>query len=107
VREGGAPKSQGVSGESGCVRLCWCPRKVQKSYLLVSRVVLCCCGGCSLLSGPCGMILACSFYRLKEVQGYKMLVCGMTLLVEEPRGLRRALSSGDVVCTVEAWCRYF
>jgi hypothetical protein len=25
------------------------------------------------------MILACSFYRLKEVQGYKMLVCGVTL----------------------------
>jgi hypothetical protein len=29
------------------------------------------------------------------------------LLVEKPRGLRRALSGGDVVCTVEAWRQYF
>jgi hypothetical protein len=48
-----------------------------------------------------GMIPVCSFYRLKEVQSYKMLACGVTLLVEEPRGLGRALSSGDVVRTME------
>jgi hypothetical protein len=42
-----------------------------------------------------------SFYRLKEVQGYKMLAYDVTLLVEEPGGLGRALSGGDVVCTVE------
>jgi hypothetical protein len=59
------------------------------------------------LFGPSGMILACSFYRLKEVQGYKMLACGVTLLVEEPRGLERALSGGDVVHTAETWRRYF
>jgi hypothetical protein len=53
------------------------------------------------------MILACSFYSLKEVQGYKMLAHGVTLTGEEPRGLERALSGGDVVCTVEAWRRYF
>jgi hypothetical protein len=53
------------------------------------------------------MIPACSFYRLKEVQGYKMLACDVTLLVEEPRGLGRALSGGDVVRTVETWRRYF
>jgi hypothetical protein len=53
------------------------------------------------------MIHACSFYRLKEVQGYKILACGATLLVEEPRGLGRALSGGDVVRTAEAWRRYF
>jgi hypothetical protein len=35
-----------------------------------------------------------------------MLAYGVTLLVEEPRGLGRALSSGGVVCTVEAWRRY-
>jgi hypothetical protein len=29
------------------------------------------------------------------------------LLEKEPRGLGRALSSGDVVYTVEAWCWYF
>jgi hypothetical protein len=56
---------------------------------------------------PSRMIPACPFYRLKEVQGYKMLACGVTLLVEEPRGLRRALSDGDVVRTAEAWHRYF
>jgi hypothetical protein len=60
-----------------------------------------------LFFGPFGMIPTCSFYRLKEVQGYKILACGVTLLVEEPRGLGRALSGGDVVRTVEAWCRYF
>jgi hypothetical protein len=54
-----------------------------------------------------GMIPACSFYSLKEVQGYMMLAYGVTLRVEEPRGLRRALSGGDVVRTVEAWRRYF
>jgi hypothetical protein len=36
-----------------------------------------------------------------------MLAYGVTLPVEEPRGLRRALSGGGVVCTVEAWHRYF
>jgi hypothetical protein len=36
------------------------------------------------------MIPTCSFYSLKEVQGYKMLAYGVTLLVEEPEGLRRA-----------------
>jgi hypothetical protein len=54
-----------------------------------------------------GMIPACSFYSLKEVQGYIMLAYGVTLLVEEPRGLERALSGGDVACTVEVWRRYF
>jgi hypothetical protein len=54
-----------------------------------------------------GMIPACSFYSIKEVQGYKMLAYGVTLLVEEPRRLGRALSGGDVVRTMEAWCRYF
>jgi hypothetical protein len=53
------------------------------------------------------MIPACSFYSLKEVQGYKMLAYGVTLLVKEIGGLGRALSGGDVVCTVEAWRRYF
>jgi hypothetical protein len=36
-----------------------------------------------------------------------MLVLGVTLPMEEPGGLRRALSGGGVVCTVEAWCQYF
>jgi hypothetical protein len=36
-----------------------------------------------------------------------MLAYGETLLVKEPRGLERALSGGGVVCTVEAWRRYF
>jgi hypothetical protein len=48
------------------------------------------------------MIPACSFYSLKEVQGYMMLAYGVTLPVEEPGGLERALSGGSVVCTVEA-----
>jgi hypothetical protein len=53
------------------------------------------------------MIPACSFYSLKEVQGYMMLVYGVSLLVEEPGGLGRALLGGGVVCTVEARRRYF
>jgi hypothetical protein len=36
-----------------------------------------------------------------------MLAYGVTLPVEEPGDLRRALSGGGVVCIVEAWCRYF
>jgi hypothetical protein len=52
---------------------------------------------------PFGMIIAGSFYSLKEVQGYMMLACGVTL----SRGLGRALSGGDVICTVEVWRRYF
>jgi hypothetical protein len=47
------------------------------------------------------------FYSLKEVQGYMMLMYDVTLLVEEPGGLERALSGGGMVCTVEAWYRYF
>jgi hypothetical protein len=104
VKEGGAPKSQGVSGEGECVRLCWCPRKVQESYLLVSCTVLLC-WLFSFFRLP-RMIPTCPFYRLKEVQGYKMLACGVTLLVEEPRGLGRALSGDDVVRTVETWRQY-
>jgi hypothetical protein len=53
------------------------------------------------------MIPACFFYSLKEVQGYKMLAYGVTLLVEEPGVLGRALSGDDVVHTMEAWRRYF
>jgi hypothetical protein len=53
------------------------------------------------------MIPACSFYSLKEVQSYKMLVYGVTLLVKKPGGLGRALSGGGMVRTVEAWRRYF
>jgi hypothetical protein len=53
------------------------------------------------------MIPACSFYSLKEVQGYMMLVFGVSLLVEEPGHLERALSGGSMICTVEAWRRYF
>jgi hypothetical protein len=35
--------------------------------------------------------------------------CGRVVrpLLEESRGLERALSGGDVICTVEAWRRYF
>jgi hypothetical protein len=54
-----------------------------------------------------GMIPACFFYSLKEVQGYMLLVYGATSPVKEPGGLGRALSGGGVVCTVEAWRRYF
>jgi hypothetical protein len=76
----------------------------------LSASVLCCVAVVVLLLfsvGPLGMISACSFYSLKEVQGYKMLAYGVTLLVEEPGGLGRALFGGDVVHTVEAWRRYF
>jgi hypothetical protein len=72
---------------------------------LSARVLLCVAMVVVLLlfsRSPPGMVPACSFYRLKEVQGYKMLACGV-----EPGGLRRALSGGDVVRTMEAWSRYF
>jgi hypothetical protein len=69
---------------------------VRSRRVICSCFALCCCGGCSLFSVP-GMILVYPFYRLKEVQSYKMLAGGVTLLKEEPRGLRRALSGDDVV----------
>jgi hypothetical protein len=47
------------------------------------------------------MIPACSFYSLKEVHGYMILAYGVTLPVEEPGGLERALSGGGVVRTME------
>jgi hypothetical protein len=39
----------------------------------------------------------------------RVIECGRVVrpLLEESRGLGRALSGGDVICTVEAWCRYF
>jgi hypothetical protein len=36
-----------------------------------------------------------------------MSVFGVSLSMEEPSGLRRALSGGGVICTVEAWRWYF
>jgi hypothetical protein len=53
------------------------------------------------------MIPACSFYSLKEVWGYMMLAYGVSLSLEEPGGLERALYGGSMVCTMEAWRLYF
>jgi hypothetical protein len=53
------------------------------------------------------MIPECFFYSLKEVQSYMMFVFDVSLPGEEPGGLGRALSGGGVICTVEAWRRYF
>jgi hypothetical protein len=50
------------------------------------------------------MIPACFFYSLKEVQGYMIVGIWCDLA---GGGLGRALSGGGVVCTVEAWRRYF
>jgi hypothetical protein len=38
-----------------------------------------------------GTVLACSFYSLKEVQGYRMLVCGVTLVGEGAQRPREGL----------------
>jgi hypothetical protein len=60
---------------------------------------------CVRVMSPSRVVPACPFYSLKEVQGYRMLVRGVILVGErEPRGLGRALSGGDVIRTVEAWC---
>jgi hypothetical protein len=65
VREGGAPKSQGVSGE--CVCVCDPAGALARFRRVIYLcLALCCCGGCSLFR-PLGMIPACSFYCLKEV----------------------------------------
>jgi hypothetical protein len=59
------------------------PRKVQESCLLVGFLVLV---RVSLLvfSVSSRMVPACFFYSLKEVQGYKMLVCERSLLEKQP-----------------------
>jgi hypothetical protein len=85
VREGGAPKSQGMSRECVCdsasalarSRRVICSCVVSPCVVVV--VVFCC--RCLLWSSV-GMVHACFFYSLKEVQGYKMLVRGVTLAGE-------------------------
>jgi hypothetical protein len=74
VREGGAPKSQGVSGVCVCDSV---------GALARSKRVIC----SSILCLSCGTVPACSFYSLKEVQGYKMLVCDVILVegAQRPR----------------------
>jgi hypothetical protein len=75
-------------------------KRVAYSYL-----VLCCYGGSVELCSTefsfslLGMIHACSFYSPKEVQGYMMLAYGVTLSVEEPGGLGRALSGTAATCS--------
>jgi hypothetical protein len=72
-----------------------------------SCIVLCLCEGSSFFFLASRTVPACSFYSLKELQGYKMLVRGRSLLEKQPRGLGGALSGDDMVCTVESWRRYF
>jgi hypothetical protein len=93
MSEGGVPKSHGISGEGGRGGVCdsagYLARSGRVAYLYLA---LCCYGGSVELSStsPPRMIPTCSFYSLKEVQGYMMLVFGVSLRVEEPRGLERA-----------------
>jgi hypothetical protein len=67
VREGGAPKSQGVSGLCVCDSAGALVRSTRVIYL-------------SVLCLSCGTVPACSFYSLKEVQDYKILVRGAILV---------------------------
>jgi hypothetical protein len=58
--------------------------------VIYSCLALCCYGRCSFFLSP-GMIPACSFYSLKEVQGYKILARGMTLAGEGAQRPREGL----------------
>jgi hypothetical protein len=69
---------------------------------LPDRLFLCVC----LCVCVCRTVPACSFYSLKEVQGYKTLGMWVILVEEAARRPREALSDGVVVCTVEAWRWY-
>jgi hypothetical protein len=87
VREGGGPKSQGVSG------MCACD---SAGDLARSRRVVCSCVylvlfRCSWSSSPSETVPACSFYSIKEVQGYKMLVRGAILVGEGAQRPREGL----------------
>jgi hypothetical protein len=82
-------------------------------FLARSRRVACLCVVSCLCEGfttslfcVSRMVHACSFYSLKEVQGYKMLCVREILVGEAASGPRGALSGSVVVGTVEAWCRY-
>jgi hypothetical protein len=105
MREGGAPRSQGVSG------ICVCD---SAGDLVRSRRVVCSC--------VCLVLFRCSWCLLSffpERSLYAPFIvsrrCSVTrcwygvrsLLEKEPRGLERTLSGGVVVCTVEAWRWYF
>jgi hypothetical protein len=70
VREGGAPKSEGVSGVCVCVTLLMPSQGPGELYVCVSILL------------SLGMVHAFSFYSLKEVRGYKMLIRGVTLVGE-------------------------
>jgi hypothetical protein len=74
--------------------------------VICSCLALCCCGGCSFFR-PLGWSLHAPFIVSRRCRVTKCWHVMWPLLVEEPRGLGRALSNGDVVCTVEAWRRYF
>jgi hypothetical protein len=53
-----------------------------------AHVLFCACVRVPLFFRPCPRTVpACSFYSLKEVQGYKMLVHGRSLLEKQPQGL--------------------
>jgi hypothetical protein len=104
VREGGAPKSQGVSG------MCPCD---SAGDLTRSRRVVCSCV-CLVLfrCSWCLLVLSerslhASFIVSRRCRVTRCWYGVRSLLEKEPRGLRRALSGGDVVCTVEAWRWYF
>jgi hypothetical protein len=79
MREGGASKYQGVSGVRTRVTLPEPSQGLEESF---ARVLSCAYMRVSLLvfSVSSRMVPVCSFYSLKEVQGYKMLVRGRSLL---------------------------
>jgi hypothetical protein len=72
--------------------------------------VLCCVAAVVLFSSsfcPLERSLHAPFIVLRRCRVTKCWCAVCPLLEEEPGGLERALSGGDVVCTVEAWRRYF
>jgi hypothetical protein len=103
VREGGAPRSQGVSGV--CLTLLETSRGLGELSVRVSCVV-------SLLvvsfsfSPPLEWSLHAPFIALRRCRVTRCQYGVRSLLEKEPRGLGGALSGGDVVCTVEAWHWY-
>jgi hypothetical protein len=59
--------------------------------VIYSCLALCCVGGCSYFFPSLGMIPACFFYSLKEVQGYNMLVRGAIFVGEGAQRPREGL----------------
>jgi hypothetical protein len=94
VREGGDPRSHGVSGECVCDSVD--PSQGPEELSI-----------CLSMCPSSERSLHAPFIASRRCRVTKYWYMVGSVLEKEPRGLGRAFSGGDVDCTIEAWRRYF